>query len=218
MALISWLQTKIAKELVEGPMSIQELSKALGENPLKIEKELKEMESLKLVSEKAGVFYISEEIKKQFLNRRELVEQEKPKVDIQAYIEVKGLDKKAAIKQMKEIEKAIRAQQSFAVYSIETITPEKQGDLYIGHLDVSIGFKSITSLVQFMYLYAPSAIEVIRPAKLEFTAFDFQEALNQMSEFIFKYNAYLETHFKKAEIDRFYSLLFQNKAFQTNKK
>ncbi|MCX8190098.1 MAG: hypothetical protein N3F05_02600 [Candidatus Diapherotrites archaeon] len=213
MALLSWLQIKIAKELIESPMSLQELSKAIGENPLDIEKALKDMVALKLVTEKSDMFYISEEIKKELLNKRELTQQEKPKTEIQAYIEVKGLNKKAALKQMKEIEKAIKAQNAFVLYSSNIIEPEKQGDFYIGHLDITIGFKSLTSLVQFMYLYGPSVVEVIKPPKAEFTAFDLQEALNQMAEFIFKYNVYLEKNLRKADIERFYASLLQKQNF-----
>lgn len=218
VAILSWLQIKIAKELLEGPGSIQELSKAVGESPLDVENALKQMVELKLASEKAGMFYISEEIKKELLNKRELAEQEKPKIDIQAYIEVKGLNRKAALQQMKEIEKALKAQEAFVLYSSSIIEPEKQGDLYIGHLDITIGFKNITSLVQFMYLYGPSVVEVIKPPKAEFTAFDLQEALNQMAEYIFKYNVYLEKNFKKADIERFYASLFQKPGFQVSEK
>jgi len=209
MAMFNWLQKKIAYALLEESLSLEELAKAIGENPLDTEKALKEMLALKVVNESSGLFSLSEEVKAEFRKKQEIREQAKPKLELQAYIEARGLSKKAVLEQMKHIEESLKKQQAIVLYSISHAEPEKQGELYTGHIELAFGVKSFTALVQLMYFYAPSAIEVIRPAKAEFTAFDLQEALNEMAEFIFKYNAYIARNLKKAEIDAFYKELFQ---------
>lgn len=209
MAIFSWLQKKIAYELLNGPMSLEDISKAVGESPLETEKALKEMVALKVVNEKSGMFSLSEEVQAEFHRKQELREREKPRLDLQAYIETKGLSSKEVLKHMRSIEESLKKQQAIVLYSVSHAEPEKQGELYTSHIELTFGVKSLTALIQFMYLYAPSAIEVIRPPKAEFTAFDLQEALNEMAEFIFKYNEYIARNLKKAEINEFYKGLFQ---------
>ncbi|MCD6478986.1 MAG: hypothetical protein J7L44_03815 [Candidatus Diapherotrites archaeon] len=209
MPLFNWLQKKVAHVLLSGPRSIEELSKIIGENPLEIEKALKHMVELKVVNENAGMFSLSEEVSKQFHERQELREKERPKLDLQAYIEVSGISKKAVLNQLERIEKALRNNASIVIYSIEHARPAKHNDLYTSHIELTFGVKDFLALVRFMYLYGPSAVEVIRPAKSEFTAYEIQEGLNEMADFIFKYNNYITMHLKKAEIDEFYKKLFQ---------
>ena len=108
MALFNWLQKKIAYALLEGPKSIEQLSKILAENPFEIEKALKQMLELKVVNESAGLFSLSEEVKKGLKERREAREKAKPKLDVQAYIEATSISEKKLKAQLKTIEKRLR--------------------------------------------------------------------------------------------------------------
>lgn len=212
MVTFSWLQKKIAYHLLDGPKSIEQLAKLLGENPFEIEKALKQMVKLKVVNETANMFSLSEEVKKGLRERQELREKEKPKLDLQAYIEVSGISEKAVKTRLKTIEERLKADRSLTIYSMEIAEPMKHESDYSAYIELTAGFKDFLSLVRFMYLYGPSTVEIIKPAKLELSAYELQEGLNEMAEFIFKYNAYIARHLKKAELVEFYKKLFQEGA------
>ena len=211
MPVFNWLQKKIAHALLSGSKDIEELSKIVGENPLEIEKALKQMVELKVVNESAGMFSLAEEVRRQFHEREDLREKEKLKLDLQAFIEISGISKKAVSKQLVRIEDALKANPSLVLYSIEHAEPAKHEELYTSHIELTFGVKDFPALIDFMYFYGPTAIEVIRPAKVEFTAYEIQEGLNEMADLIFKYNNYIAVHLKKAAIDEFYRKLFQGK-------
>ncbi|MCD6247258.1 MAG: hypothetical protein J7J87_02380 [Candidatus Diapherotrites archaeon] len=209
MALFNWLQKKIAYALLEGPKSIEQLSKILAENPFEIEKALKQMLELKVVNESAGLFSLSEEVKKGLKERREAREKAKPKLDIQAYIEVTSISEKKLKAQLETIEKRLKNDPSLVVYSLHVAEPVKQKEEYSAYIELTAGFRDFLSLVRFMYFYGPSTVEVVKPAKAEFTAYELQEGLNEMAELIFKYNTYVAKHFKKTELEEFYKKLFR---------
>ncbi len=207
--MFSWLQKRIAIELLSGPKSIEELSKILGEPALEIEKELKKMKELKLVVEKHGLFSLSAKIEREFHRRKELREEQKPKVEIVAYIEITGVTKQIVQETLKKLSKMLKEDKSLVIFSMDKSKPRKEAQHYYAFIELNIGFKDFASMLRFVNLYAPSTIEVIRPPKAEFTAYEIQEGLNQLAEFVFSYKHVLTKYLSKVELADFYRKLLE---------
>lgn len=211
MARFSYTQTKIALALLKGEKSVLELSKILGESNARIERELKEMLGLNLVEKKGDSFALKKEIVEEIMQRREIEEQDNFKVRLKAFIETQALSDKLIRKHLASVETNMKKDPDFVLYNVEIGEPIKQGDYYSGFIEVNFSARNFSSIIRFVLMYAPSVIEIVKPPKAEFTAFDLQEGLMDLTNWVYKYNSFINQHMKREEIERFNKSLFQQK-------
>ncbi|MEM0359942.1 MAG: hypothetical protein QXK06_01215 [Candidatus Diapherotrites archaeon] len=212
MARFNYLQTKIAIALLKGCKDIPQISKMVGEDFAVVEKELKALVLMGIVERKEDAFALKPEIAKEISRRKEIEEQDSFKVRLIASIENQALSEKVVEKNLQLLQEQIKKDPEFIVYNIETGKPQKQGEeYYSGFVEVNFSAKNFNSIIRFILMYSPTVIEVVKPPKAEFTAFDLQEGFMDLSDWVFKYNAFIKSHMERQEIEAFNKTLFQQK-------
>ncbi len=209
--MFNYLQTKVAIALLRSEKDIPSIGKAIGEKDSVIEKELKEMLKLGLVEKEGDKFRLKSEIVEELRRRRELEEQDSFKVRLKAFVEAKDYSEKAVEKHLETLATRMERDPEFRIYSIEKGEPVQQDELYSGFIEVNFSAKDFTSIIRFVLLTSPTAIEVIKPRKAEFTAFELQEGLMDLAEWVYRYASFVEKHLKREEIEKLNKSLFQGK-------
>jgi hypothetical protein len=213
LARFSYLQTKIASALLKGGKTIQDASKMTGEAIPSVERELKALVSLGLVEQKGDSFALKAEIAEEIRRRKDLEEQDSFKLRLMASIENQAVSEKVVEKNLASLQEQLKKNADFVIYNIEVGRPEKQkeGDYYSGFVEVNFSARDFNSIIRFILMYAPSVMEVVKPAKAEFTAFDLQEGFMDLSQWVFKYNSFINSNMRRQEIENFNKTLFQQK-------
>ena len=63
--------------------------------------------------------------------------------------------------------------------------------------------------MKFIIFYAPTAIEIIKPAKITFDAFELQEGILDLSEFLQKASNEMLKLMNRQELEQFHSKLYK---------
>ena len=211
MARFNYLQTKIAIALVKGEKGIPGIGRLVGETDATVERELKEMEKLGLAEKKGDFYSLKPEIVKEVRRRKELEEQDFFKVRLKAFVEAQALSKWEVEKLLAELKEKMEKDPDYKIYNIEEGAPAKQEDYYSGFIEVNFSAKDFNAIIKFVLVFGPSTVEVVKPRKVEFTAFELQEGLMDLTDWAYKYNAFIKRHMKREQIEGFNKTLFQQK-------
>ncbi|MBI2598148.1 MAG: ArsR family transcriptional regulator [Candidatus Diapherotrites archaeon] len=206
-------QKKIAHEMFLGPKTIEEISRKAGLSQSVVSKELKELIKLNFVAVSGypSKYYLKKEIQSELERRKEISLEDKNMVRLKAIIEVQALLEESALKSLKEVENALRADTDFTIYDISIAKPLKQEEKFSSYLEANLSVRDFKALVKLMYFFGPTSVEVLKPAKIEVLMADLQEGLMEMAEMIQAYNYYIIKLMNKKEIETFQKQLFGNR-------
>jgi len=204
-------QKKIALLLMHNPKTAEELVKQLSIPYNKLMEELKGMLKLKVV-ERDGFptkYRLKENIAVEVKRRQKIAEADQFKLRIKAFIEMQAIEENMLKKQLGKLEKALQEDASFTIYSIEKAPVEKNGEYYSTFIEANFSVKDFVSMVRFMFFYGPSAVEVIKPERIELTAQDLQDGLLDMADMVQKYANFIAKKLNSEELEQFYQKLFK---------
>lgn len=210
MTTISDEQKKIALLLLSEPKTGEELTKQLNIPYDKLSMELKEMLKLKLVYKEGypTKYRLRQDIIDELNKRKKIAETDSFRIRIRAIIELKAVEKTLLEKHLEKIKDALSKEKNFTIYSISVAEIVETDEMYSSFLDVNFSVKDFSALVLFLFYYGPTSIEVIKPQKIEFSQFEFQEGLVTLSEIFQKYASFAFKHLNQAELDEFYNDLY----------
>lgn len=211
MARFSEEQKRIALLLIHGPKTSEELNSQLNIPFNKLTDELKAMMKLGVI-EKQGFptrYCLKKNIATEVQKRKKIAETDLHKLRIRAFIEMQAIEEELLKKQIEKLEETMNQDKSFTLYSLDKAPVEKHGEYYSTYFEISFSVKDFSSIIKFMFFYGPSSIEVVKPAKVEFSAQDLQDGLVEMSDMVQKYSNTIHRLMNRAELEKFNSELYK---------
>jgi hypothetical protein len=210
MSQFSDEQKKIALLLLSEPKTEEDLHKQLNIPYDKLSFELKEMLKLGLVLKEGypTKYKLRQDIINELAKRKKISEEDSFKIKIRAIIEMKAVEENLLKKHLNKIKEAIEKESAFTVYGITQAEVVEEDDMYSSFLEVTLTVKDFQALIKFLFYYGPSTIEVMKPQKIEFSQFEFQEGLVTLSEIFQKYATYFTEHLTKEEVNKFYKDIY----------
>ncbi len=206
-------QKKIALLLLNEPKTEEELHKQLNIPYDKLTIDLKNMLKLGLVS-KDGYptkYKLKQEIISEVQKRKKIAEDDSFRLRISAIIEIKAIEEDLLKKQSKKIMEAIGKEENFTIYGITQaeIEENKDEEMFATFIEVNMSVRDLPTLIRFLFYYGPTTLEVLKPTKVEFSNYEFQEGMMQLTDIFQKYSTYLEKNINKNEMDKFYKNLYK---------
>jgi hypothetical protein len=213
MAAFSDEQKKIALLLLREPKTEEELNKQLNIPHDKLTVELKGMIKLGLISKEGypTKYKLKQEIIDEVHKRKKIAEEDAFRLRINAIIELKAIEENLLKKHAKKIMEAIKKEKNFTIYSLTLaeIIEEEEDEMYSTFIEVNLSLRDFPTLIRFLFYYGPTSIEVIKPTKIEFSNFEFQEGIMQLADIFQKYANYLEKNITEKEMEKFYKNLYK---------
>lgn len=204
-------QKKIAFALLQSPKAVDELNRALGLPFDELNDSLKQMLKLGLVKVDGypQKYRLAESVIDGVRRRKDIAESDPFELRLKAVIEFKGVEEKFLEKHLKEVEGKLRAQKPLTIYDVYRAPPLKHGEHYSSYLEVNFSARDFTAIVQFMYFFGPTSVEVMKPAKLTLSMDDLQDALMEMAQMIQSYNQAMLKSMAKDELGEFARNLYK---------
>ena len=218
MHKFSETQKKIAMLLSNGQMNIKSISSALQILPEDAEKELEGLKALKLAGEEDGSYFLEGALAEQLAKRKEIASKDQFDLKIRAIIELQSIEESLLERQANELKKAIEKEKNLTIYEIVIEKPEKIDEYYSTYIEATLSIRNFQTLINFMFFYGPSAVEVIKPEKLEINAFDLSEGLIDMADMIHKYTEYITRIMSKKDLEKFTKAIYAKKTTNDEKK
>ena len=199
-------QKKIALLLLNQPKTEEDLNKQLNIPYDKLTMELKHMLKLNLVTKEGypTKYRLRQDIIDEVQKRKKIAEQDSFRIRIRGIIEFKAVEENLLKRHMAKIEEAIHKETTFTIYSILKEEIVEEEEMFCSFMEVNLSVKDFPSLIRFLFYYAPSTVEVLKPSKIEFSQFEFQEGLVSLSDIFQKYADYFNKHLTKEELGKFY--------------
>jgi len=148
---------------------------------------------------------IIEEVKK----RKEISEKDAFRLRIRAIIEFKAIESTLLKKHLGKIKEALNKEKPFTIYDIAEAEIVEEEEMFSSFLEVNLSVKDFPSLIRFLFYYGPTNIEIIKPKKLEFNHFEFQEGLIELADIFQKYADFFTKHLNQEELDKFYKKVYK---------
>ena len=211
MSRFSEEQKRIAILLLHDPKTAEELNKQLGIPYTKLMAELKSMLKLEVITKEGypTKYRLKENIANEVQRRKKVAEDDINELRLRAFIEMQAIEEDLLKKQMGKLKEALDKEKNFTIYSVEEEKPVKDEQYYSSYLDINFSVRDFPSLIRFMFFYGPSSIEVIKPAKVEFSAQDLQDGLVDLADMVQKYTAYITKIMGKEDIEKFHQNLYK---------
>lgn len=211
MARFSEEQKRIALLLIHGPKTAEELNGQLNIPFNKLTGELKAMIKLGVI-EKQGFptrYALKENIASEVQKRKKIAETDINKLRIRAFIEMQAIEEDLLKKQLKHMEEIMNKDKSFTLYNLDRAKIEKQGEYYSTYFEINFSVKDFASLIRFLFFYGPSSLEVVKPAKIEFSAQDLQDGLMEAADMVQKYSSTVHKLMNREELAKFNAELYK---------
>lgn len=199
-------QQRLAKLLLEKSCSAEQLQKATNLPLSTVSSELKELLRLEVLEKHDGFpveYSLKPAIVEELKRRKELREKDPNPLRLRVTIEGQGVEPEILKKQMATILNKLQEDKSLVLYSATQASTLKNGETYSTYLDVTLSVKGFRTLVELMYVYGPTTVEVVSPSKLELTADDLQDGLNDWSGWIHRYAEALTKLMNRSELENF---------------
>jgi hypothetical protein len=204
-------QKKIAILLLNEPKTEEQINKQLNIPFDKLMLELKAMVKIGVIT-KDGYptkYKLRQNIIDEVQKRKDISEKDAFRIRIRAIIEFKAIEENLLKRHMKKIREALDKEKPFTIYDVKEEAIVEEGDMYSSFLEVNLSIKDYPSLIRFLFYYGPTNIEVIKPKKLEFNHFEFQEGLMELADIFQKYADFFTKHLNKEELDKFYTDIYK---------
>ena len=204
-------QKKIALLLLSEPKTEEELHKQLNIPYDKLELELKEMLKLGLLLKEGypTKYRLRQDIINELQKRKKIAEDDSFKIKIRAIIEMKAVEENLLKKHLQKLSETIQQEKIFTVYGINQAEIIEEDEMYSSFIEVTLTAKDFASLIKFLFFYGPSSIEIMKPDKIEFSQYEFQEGLIELSEIFQKYADYFQKKLTKEELNKFYDSIYK---------
>lgn len=211
MAGFSDEQKKIALLLLSETKTEEELHKQLNIPYDKLGMELKEMLKLGLLLKEGYPtrYRLRQDIIEELRKRKKIAEEDSFKIKIRAIIEMKAVEESLLKKHLEKITESIQKEKLFTVYGVTKAEIVEEGDMYSSFLEVTFTAKDFPALIKFLFYYGPTTVEVMKPSKIEFSQYEFQEGLIELSDIFQKYAEYFQKKLTKAELGKFYDKIYK---------
>jgi hypothetical protein len=214
MAKLTETQKSVALALLTGPRTVEELAKSQKLSLGELQETLKEMVKLDLAIKEEGYptkYSLKKEIVEELGRRQKIEEEDKNYIRIKAVIEMIAIEPEILKKATDKITESLQNDKSFTVYDLKIHPVLKQEEDYSTFVDLNVTAKDFRSIVKFMYFYGPSSVEIIKPAKIELSAQDFQDGLMDMAEMIQNYTQYIARMMNRQELESLHQRLINGK-------
>jgi len=211
MARFSEEQKRIALLLIHGPKTAEELNAQLNIPFNRLTEELKAMMKLAVI-EKQGFptkYCLKKNIAQEVQKRKKIAETDLNNLRIRAFIEMQAIEEELLQKQIENLEETMKKDKNFTLYSLDKAPVEKQGEYYSTYFEINFSVKDFASLIRFMFFYGPSSVEVVKPAKIEFSAQDLQDGLMEAADMVQKYSTAIHRLLNRAELEKFHESLYK---------
>jgi len=211
MARFSEEQKRIALLLIHGPKTAEDLNSQLNIPFNKLTDELKAMIKLGVI-EKQGFptkYHLKKNIATEVQKRKKIAETDLNKLRIRAFIEMQAIEEELLKKQLDKLEDSMKKDKSFTLYNLDRAQIEKQAEYYSTYFEVNFSVKDFASLIRFMFFYGPSSVEVVKPAKIEFSAQDLQDGLMETADMVQKYSNAVHKLLNRQELEKFHQELYK---------
>ncbi|MAG22208.1 MAG: hypothetical protein CL943_02800 [Candidatus Diapherotrites archaeon] len=211
MSRFSEEQKRIALLLLHEPKTAEELNKQLSIPYNKLMEELKAMLKLDVIGKEGypTKYRLKENIAKEVQRRKKIAKDDMNEIRLKAFVEMHAIEEDLLKKQMNNLKEALEKDKVFTVYSVEEADTLKEGEYYSSYLDINFSVKDFSALIKFMFFYGPSSIEVLKPARVEFSAQNLQEGLIDLADMVQKYSRYIAKILDKTELEKFHQQLYQ---------
>jgi len=204
-------QKSIAMALLHGPKTLEELGKQLNIPSDTLMGQIKEMLQLELLR-KDGFptrYYLNESVSQGVLKRKELEEIDSNKIRLRITIEVQAVEEELLKKQLEDIMVALKKERAFLIYDSRIGEPVKMEEHYSSFIEANLSVNDFRSMVRLVLFYGPSAVEVVKPAKVEFNASEIQEGLVDMAEMVQNYTSYIAKLMSRKELEEFNAKFYE---------
>ncbi len=204
-------QKRIALLLLHEPKTVEELNAQLNIPYDKLMNELRGMLKLKVVEKKGfpTKYALKDNIAEEVRRRQQLGDNDFNSVRIKAFVEIQAVEESLLKKQLDKLSKEIKKDKAFIVYDLNKAKIEENEGQFTSFLEVNMSVKNFSALVRFMIFYGPTAVEVLKPETIEFSAQDLQEGLVDIADMVNKYAAFIASKMNKDELEAFYDRLFK---------
>ncbi|VVB74713.1 Uncharacterised protein [uncultured archaeon] len=203
-------QKKIALLLLSEPKTEEELHKQLNLPYDKLGVELKQMLKLNLVLKEGypTKYRLRQDIIDELQKRKKISEEDKFKIKIRAMIELRAVEETLLKKHLDKIGEALKKEDKFTIYGLTNAPIIEEDEMYASFIEVTLTVKDFPALIMFLFYYGPTSLEVIKPSKIEFSQYEFQEGLVSLSDIFQKYADYFSKKLTKTELDKFYKDIY----------
>jgi len=203
-------QKKIALLLLSEPKTEEDLHKQLNIPYDKLEVDLKEMLKLGLVVKEGypTKYTLRQDIIGELQKRKKIAEEDSFKIKLRAIIELRAIESNLLKKHLEKIKEALEKEKNFTIYGVNVADIAEEEDMFSSFVEVTLTVKDFPTLIRFLFYYGPTTVEVMKPEKIEFSQYEFQEGLVELSEIFQKYADYFTKHLTKENLEKFYSDLY----------
>jgi len=205
-------QKKIALLLLNEPKTEEALNKQLNIPYDKLTVELKAMLKLGLISKEGypTKYTLRQDIIEEVQKRKKIAEKDAFRLRVRGIIEFKAIEENLLNRHMTKIVDSLKKEPNFTVYSVTKadVVEDKEDEMFASFIEANLSVKDFPSLIRFLFYYAPSTIEVIKPDKIDFSNYEFQEGLLSLTEIFQKYADFITKHLTKEELNKFYKDLY----------
>ncbi|MBT4870288.1 MAG: hypothetical protein HON47_01830 [Candidatus Diapherotrites archaeon] len=204
-------QKKIAILLLNEPKTEEQLNKQLNIPFDRLMLELKTMVKLNVISKEGypTKYKLKQDIIDEVQKRKEISDKDAFRLRIRAIIEFKAIEETLLKRHMGKIKEALDKEKPFTIYDVKEAEIVEEGEMYSSFLEVNLSIKDYPSLIRFLFYYGPVNIEIIKPKKLEFNHFEFQEGLMELADIFQKYADFFTKHLNKEELNKFYDDIYK---------
>lgn len=203
-------QKKIANLLLGGPRSGEELQKKLGISAETFGEVIAKMLKLKLVSKNAENCYVlKREIIDEVLRRRKVAEADSFKIRLRIIIDFQAIEKNLLKKHVDKVIDALKREKAFTIYSIHRAKPAKEGEMYSSFIEVDLSVKNFSSAIRLLFYYGASSVEIIKPDKIGFSQYEFQEGLVELATIFQNYSKYFLAKMTDEELKKFHDKIYE---------
>jgi len=203
-------QKKIALLLLSEPKTEEGLHKQLNIPYDKLGMELKGMLKLGLVLKEGypTKYRLRQDIIDELQKRKKISEEDSFKIKIRAIIELKAVEENLLKKTLDKLADTLQQEKIFTIYGVSKAEIVEEDEMYSSFIEVTLTVKDFSALVKFLFYYGPTTVEVMKPEKIEFSQFEFQEGLVELSDIFQRYADYFAKKLTKAELDKFYKDIY----------
>ena len=169
------------------------------------------LETPKLIQREGGKLKLNDLIKNEIFRWKEIEDKDSFRLKIQAIIEIQAIEEEFLRKELNRVSNAVQKEVGFTVYSISTAKIIKQDEAYSSFIDLTLSVKDFRALTKFIIFYAPATLEILKPSKITFDAFELQEGLLDLSEFYQKVAQETLKLMNRKELEDFYHRQYKKK-------
>lgn len=215
----------IAFELLSGEKNkkelVESLKKKIDFDNQKFDAAIERLQKLKFVEEKEGKYFLSKDLLAEFKKIKEIEEKDSFRLKLRAFIEIQAIERSLLEQQLEKIETALKKEKDFTIYNLyrEEIIKNEEDSYYSSFIDVILTVRNFQALIKFVIFYGPTAIEIIKPARIDFSVYELQEGLLDLIQMIQKYTEFALKLMNRQELEEFNKQLLKKwKIQQITKK